>query len=408
MLSSNGYPPEGWRVQALGDVADVRFSSIDKHTKSDETPVRLCNYMDVWKNAYIHNGLPFMEATATEEEIERFTLQADDVLITKDSETKDEIAEPSVVRQDAAGVVLGYHLGLLRPSPELAYGPFLAAQLRIPEFRAQFIKKAAGVTRYGLGLDVVRSAEVWLPPVPEQKLIAGALGAVDDAIELTENVIEQTRKLKEALVQNLLTDGLPGRHTEFVEVRLGDVFQPRKESGVDALPRVAVTMHNGLVNREEIERRMETNLRDDQHLLVRSGDIAYNMMRMWQGVFGLAEFDCLVSPAYVVVEPTGGLRSDYAAHLFKLPATIRRFHLFSQGLTEDRLRLYFEQFAPIKVSIPRSVDDQARIVELLATLDYRIASQSDELTQLTEAKSALSQALLTGQVRVPTVEVASA
>src|SRR5436309_2489148 len=72
---------------------------------------------------------------------------------------------------------------------------------------------------------------------------------------------------------------------------LGDHFTCRQEPGHPGLPTLSVTMRDGLVHREELERRTESTLAPQQHLLVRKGDIAYNMMRMWQGACGLAEMD---------------------------------------------------------------------------------------------------------------------
>jgi type I restriction enzyme, S subunit len=73
--------------------------------------------------------------------------------------------------------------------------------------------------------------------------------------------------------------------------RLGDFFSNRQEPGRPGLPVMSVTMNDSLVLRDDLDRRTESGLRPDQHLLVRKGDIAYNMMRMWQGACGLAGGD---------------------------------------------------------------------------------------------------------------------
>src|SRR5437870_1609644 len=119
----------------------------------------------------------------------------------------------------------------------------------------------------------------------------------------------------------------------FISVRLGDLFALRKEPGRPGLPVMSVTMEDGLVARDSLDRRVETNLRPEEHLLARKGDLAYNMMRMWQGASGLAKEDCLLSPAYVVLRPLNGLCSEFAAYLFKAPQTIALFHRYSQGIT---------------------------------------------------------------------------
>ena len=71
--------PANWDVERLKNVVSVLFSNVDKHSKEEECPVRLCNYSDVYHNDRIHSDLDFMQATATTEEIERFRLATDDV-----------------------------------------------------------------------------------------------------------------------------------------------------------------------------------------------------------------------------------------------------------------------------------------------------------------------------------------
>ena len=57
--------------------------------------------------------------------------------------------------------------------------------------------------------------------------------------------------------------------------RLGDFFSNRQEPGRPGLPVMSVTMNDSLVLRDDLDRRTDSALRPDQHLLVRKGDIAY-------------------------------------------------------------------------------------------------------------------------------------
>ena len=95
-----GDVPKHWEVALLKHIADVRFSGVDKHAHDDETPVRLCNYTDVYKNDRIVGEMNLMHATATAGEIARLTLKAGDVILTKDSETPDDIGVPAWVPED--------------------------------------------------------------------------------------------------------------------------------------------------------------------------------------------------------------------------------------------------------------------------------------------------------------------
>jgi type I restriction enzyme S subunit len=109
-----GRIPKHWEVKRLKYLANIRFSNVDKKAVEGEEPVSLCNYVDVYKNDEITNQLQFMEATASEPEIEAFGLQIGDVLITKDSESPDDIAIPAFVRESMGKLLCGYHLAMIR------------------------------------------------------------------------------------------------------------------------------------------------------------------------------------------------------------------------------------------------------------------------------------------------------
>jgi len=80
-----GEVPVHWTVLRQRNAVDMRVSNVDKHRREGELPVRLCNYVDVYKNDRITERMSFMRASATREEIDRFRLQTGDVLITKAS-----------------------------------------------------------------------------------------------------------------------------------------------------------------------------------------------------------------------------------------------------------------------------------------------------------------------------------
>ena len=174
--------PEHWHVRRLRTVAEMRVSNVDKHTKEEEFPVRLCNYVDVYKNDRITQAIPFMSATASRDEIEKFRLNRNDVVITKDSEAWDDIGVPSLVTEPADDLISGYHLAIIRPK-ENTYGPYLFWALRSKHTAYQFHVEAKGVTRYGLAHHGIQSALIPHPPLSEQKAIVRFLDHADAQIQ---------------------------------------------------------------------------------------------------------------------------------------------------------------------------------------------------------------------------------
>ena len=216
-MSSKTQIPEGWRLVRLGDVAEVAFSGVDKRTIEGEFPVKLCNYTDVFYNRRIQASMDFMPATATQSELERWALKQGDVLFTKDSETADEIGIPAFVADDLTDVLCGYHLGLARPSQATVNGSFLARTLASRTSAQEFGRIANGVTRFGLTLDATRNLPILLPPLREQRAVAAVLDSIDDAIESADAVIAVTGQLRDSLLHQLLTRGVPGWHTGWKE-----------------------------------------------------------------------------------------------------------------------------------------------------------------------------------------------
>ena len=196
---------------SLADVAEVTISNVDKKTKAGETPVRLCNYTDVYYNQYIRSDMDFMDATATEREISRCSLFAGDVVITKDSEKDDDIGVPAYVSEDIDDLVCGYHLVILRPKPDKIDGAYLFYSLNAREAQHQFHARANGVTRFGLRKADIGTVTVPVPPLLEQRRIAHILGTLDDKIELNRRMNETLEEMARAVFKDWFVDFGPVR-----------------------------------------------------------------------------------------------------------------------------------------------------------------------------------------------------
>ena len=223
--------PEHWKIRRLRNVVDMRVSNVDKHVKDGENPVRLCNYVDVYNNDKINKRMDFMHATATNEEIERFRLVRDDVLITKDSETWDDIGVPALVTEPACDLILGYHLALLRPRSDKLAGAYLLRALQSKGLAYQFHVEAKGVTRYGLSHAGITSVWLPLPPVSEQAAIVRYLDHADRRIQRYIQAKQKLLQLLEEQKQAVIHQAVTGQ----IDVRTGKPYAAYKDSGVEWL-----------------------------------------------------------------------------------------------------------------------------------------------------------------------------
>ena len=203
--------PSHWGIRRLRSVVEMRVSNVDKHTNDDEISVRLCNYVDVYYNDRIDGNLPYMKATASPAEADRFQLKPNDVIITKDSEAWNDIAVPALVVDAPNDLVCGYHLAILRPSAAID-GSYLARVLQTPQIAHQFHVEAQGITRYGLTHNSILSAGVPLPPLDEQAAIVRSLDHADELINryisAKERLIALLEEQRQAVIHQTVTQGV--------------------------------------------------------------------------------------------------------------------------------------------------------------------------------------------------------
>ena len=205
-----GKIPEHWDMKKLKYITKTKPSNIDKKNREGEEEVLLCNYVDVYKNEYIDSKLHFMKATATRDQLSKFVLKKGDVIVTKDSEDRNDIAVPTFVRENFNHVVCGYHLTHIKPKKIL--GNYLFRCFQSKWLQSYFTVSANGVTRYGINVDKFNSAFILIPTEEEQKAIADFLdketSQVDSLIQKKEKQIELLKEKRSALITQAVTKGL--------------------------------------------------------------------------------------------------------------------------------------------------------------------------------------------------------
>ncbi|MGN8527320.1 restriction endonuclease subunit S [Helicobacter pylori] len=188
----------------LSEVCEILNSNVDKKTKENEQKVKLCNFIDVYNNWAItkYTSKKFMTATATQNEINKFSLKKGHVAITKDSETKDDIGISTYIADDFDNVLLGYHCTLLKPNQKVLNGKFLNAYLSSFYGRKYFSNCASGSgQRYTLTIDIIKDLTIPLINIETQQKIARTLSVLDQKIENNHKINELLHKILELLYE---------------------------------------------------------------------------------------------------------------------------------------------------------------------------------------------------------------
>lgn len=223
-----GEVPAHWEVRRLKHVCQAFPSNVDKKSYENQDSILLCNYTDVYYNDEITSNISFMEATASDEEVAKFKLEPGDIIITKDSETPDDIAVSAYVPSVLPGVVCGYHLTIVRPSSIMS-GRYVKRLFDSAFSRAQFAVAANGLTRFGLSQYAIDNALFPIPPFAEQSAIAAFLdcetGRIDALVAEQEKLMALLAEKRQAVISHAVTKGL-------------DPDAPMKESGIEWLGKV--------------------------------------------------------------------------------------------------------------------------------------------------------------------------
>ena len=419
-----GEVPAHWDVKWLGQFG--AFSKGGGGSKEDEVPtgVPCVRYGDLYTTHefFIHRSRSFVSSTRARE----YTpIQYGDVLFAASGETIEEIGKSAInlIQSDAC---CGGDIVLFRPKQEI--------QARYLGYAADCAPAATQKATMGRGITVIhiytgqlKRLSVTLPPLSEQAAIVRYLNHAERRIRRYIRAKEKLIALLEEQKQVIIHQAVTGR----IDVRtgqpypsykpsgvewLGDIpahwdmsrngrlFVQRNEVGYSELPILEVSLRSGIRIRE-FENTSRKQVMSDRSMYKRAvkEDIAYNMMRMWQGAVGIAPIDGLVSPAYVVAKPLARTEPRYFNFLFHVSAYMAEVDKFSRGIVKDRNRLYWEDFKQILSPYP-PLSEQLLIADTIdnntALAENGMSHVQREIELLREYRTRLIADVVTGKLDV--------
>lgn len=266
------------------------------------------------------------------------------------------------------------------------------------------MRRGGGTNISNLSQQILQDLPIPVPETHYRQQVLRVAQGYTNTLQLLDADLRAKRDFKRGLMQQLLTGRKrfpESASCKWDEVRLGEVFTERNEANRPDLPLLSVTGDRGIIPRDELDKRDTSNPDKSKYKRVAVGDIAYNTMRMWQGVSALSSLEGIVSPAYTVAVPTERMDGRFAKHLFKFPPIVHLFHRHSQGLVDDTLNLKYDRFARIKLRIPVDTDEQARIANVLELCDSELDLLAAQREQIEMKRRALLSRLLSGQPSNP-------
>ncbi|WP_072368980.1 restriction endonuclease subunit S [Hyphomicrobium sp. NDB2Meth4] len=294
-------------------------------------------------------------------------------------------------------------------------------------YRAQVQMACTGTSSsmQNLSQDQFRSFIFPQPQLREQLAIVAFLdretAKIDALVEEQRQLIELLKEKRQAVISHAVTRGLDpttplkesgvewlGRVPEHWEVRrIGCLFGEATEEGLHDLPVLSVSIHDGVSDKElsddEADRKITRSEDRTKYKRVQPNDLVYNMMRAWQGGFGTVQVEGMVSPAYVVARPLSAIHTRFVEHMLRTAHAVEEIRRYSHGVTDFRLRLYWDEFKNIRLAIPPLREQQqilAFIEENAAGTAELVATAEHSIALLQERRTALISAAVTGKIDV--------
>ena len=282
--------------------------------------------------------------------------------------------------------------------------------------RYQEIGQGTVNRRKSIAFATLARERIPLPPLAEQKKIAAILSSVDEAIRANDAVIEQTRRVKEGLLQELLTRGIG--HTEFRETEIGPLpvgwevhslesacgavidyrgkSPPKSDSGVPLL--TAKNIRTGYIDEEPREYIPEEEWETWMSRgLPREGDVMFTTEAPLGKVAPHPGGRVAVAQRVMTFRGNERLLNRFLFWQLLAPPFQRRVQTNATGSTA--LGIKGRTLRSMPIAVP-PIDEQLQVSRKLDALHESELAQRAATGRLSLLKSGLLQDLLTGKVRV--------
>lgn len=402
-----GELPRGWIASTVGDIA------VDSRERFDPADDELaaCPYVGL---EHVDPGAATITRFGSSKDVgsQKTRFLADDVLFGKLRPYLRKVA-----RVDRAGVC-STDIIAIRPRPGTDAG-FLLTVLASDEAIRHATASSAGTKMPRTSWDELAAFNLLLPPLPEQKNIAAILSSVDDAIRATEAVMEQTRRVKQALLQELLTRGIG--HTRFKMTEIGEIPEGWQVRPAHAVCVAVIDCKNRTPPETETGFAVVRTPNVRGGAFVRGGlkfTDASNY-KVWTERGEPAAGDVLITREAPVGEVAllpqdigpaclGQRLMMYRPDALVMNNQFMLAALLSPGIQAQLLRLAggstvghvrVDDIRTLKVPVP-PIAEQCVIATAINSVDSGLMHSETTLTRLVRSKSALLSALLSGCIRV--------
>lgn len=191
---------EEWEEHYLAEYLDFK-NGLNPNANKFGSGIKFISVMDILNNDFITYDCIRTSVKITPEEQVAFAVEKGDMLFQRSSETLEDVGRANVYMDDQPAVFGGF---VIRGKKKTEYNPmFFRYLLASPYARKKIIPMGAGAQHFNIGQDGLSKVRLHFPVLQEQHKIATLLRLIDDRISTQNKIIEDLKKLKSALYQEM-------------------------------------------------------------------------------------------------------------------------------------------------------------------------------------------------------------
>ena len=389
-----------WKTSAIGDLAS--FSKGRGYSKSD-----------LKNNGYpiILYGRMYTDYSFVIDSVDTFaTLQkgsvlsnGDEVVIPASGETPEDIAVASAVTMK--NVILGGDLNILKFDKNKIFSTFAAMQISCGRTRKELSSFAQGKTVVHLHNSNISKGHFCYPPISEQQSIASFFTTIDAQISASTSRLASLKQIKAASLQAMFPqegETVPklrfkGFEEEWEKVKLIDCLEISNERnlnnefGINEV--LSVSDEEGVMNQIKLLGRSYAGKSVTNYKVLRTNQVVYTKSPLKAKPYGIVKVNKgdvgIVSVLYAVYNAKEGVCPDYIHYYFEPTFRINNYlqPLINKG-AKNTMNISDETSLQGNIVIPKTIDEQCKIVEYFQSLDRQITLQTQRLEKLKQIKAA--------------------
>ncbi|MDV3528424.1 hypothetical protein CMU97_10420 [Elizabethkingia anophelis] len=244
----------------------------------------------------------------------------------------------------------------------------------------------------------LKSIEIKLPLIEEQKKISSFIFLIDKRIQTQKKIIEDLQITKKEISLKLFKDGFnsPKSKKENFQ-KLGDITYVVNKKNKEnlKLPVYSINNKKGFISQSEQFDGIDSDERGydiSLYKIIEKETFAYNPARINVGSIGYSGNleNIIISSLYVCFKTTDTVDDGFLFQYLRTDIFRKEVLRNVEGGVRDYL--FYESFSRIKINLP-DIKEQKKIAEFLYKLDEKINLENDLLIQYENQKKYLLQNL---------------